>query len=288
MRLTETYFELFTYCFLSPIIVIIGLVGNSINLTLFLKKSRLAAKDMYIYLFINDSISLGILFNSFLIETLQIDFRSYSTLTCKLYMLLCYSLPPNSPIFLAYVLIEKYLSIRFPVESNFMRKRHVQLIFILVVIIYGLIYHINVPIYYEIKPEIRFNSNETLFSSTNLQKHIRCLVKGSNEKFVLSYFEIFIKITIAILTLIISSILLFYKKIITKKINVYSVKILKIIKKDIKISIITIIFSFLLSFLNVLLFLVFYCLKLENSLNYFTFNIYFINHTLHFYIFHFI
>ena len=116
---------------------------------------------MYMYLFVIDLACLFIILNNHLIQTYDTGFQLLSRFTCKLYMYFAYTFSPLSPMILIYILVERYLSIKYPVESNLLRNKKCQLIYISSIIFINILYFSYIPFISDLSDEYA-STNQTL------------------------------------------------------------------------------------------------------------------------------
>lgn len=290
MKKTDTFFEYFVFYLSAPTILLLGLLGNLMGLLVLLRKQlkKLGPQNMYRYLFVYDSIALLSLLKLYLLQTFNIDFRDASRVHCKLYMYFTYSTTSVSPLLLVYILGERYLSIKYPVESNLMRKSHVQFVYLLIIILFSLIYYIQVPFYYDLHPiqQVIQEKNSTQFINKS-----ECLIIG-NKRVILSYFVFTYRILFTFALMLLFSILLIQKIIKTRNrvSTFYSRKEKIIFKKDIELSVMAIIMSFIFIGINVYAFMLVYYYDKSmgstfNIVYVFNFHIFFFSYAFNFYYF---
>ena len=186
MAIIQSNFEYFVYIIFCPLVLFLGLFGNSMGLIVLRGKrlDKLGPKKMYKYLFLIDLTCLLIVLNNHLAQSFDTGFQVLSRFTCKLYMYIAYAFSPLTHMVLIYILVEKYLSIKYPVESNLLRKKKSQLIYITVIIALNLIYFTFIPFISDLKYQNSSNN-----SSTN-----RTLCKVIRMKKVSSYLVFFSRI----------------------------------------------------------------------------------------------
>ncbi len=138
MRHTESDFEYFVF-FIFPIVVLfLGLFGNIsgfILLTIRKKLSELGPVNTYRYLFITDCICLIILMaNNYFVNAFSFGFSLLHDSTCKIYKYAGSLFFPLSYQNLLYIFFERFLAIKYPVESNRFRSKNYQLKYFLIII----------------------------------------------------------------------------------------------------------------------------------------------------------
>jgi len=80
----------------------------------------------------------------------EYDPTIFSSIACKAWNSFSYGLDALSPWSLVYISVEKYISIAFPSKRYIFKRKNTQIIFIIVLILFNIIYHINVPFSYDI------------------------------------------------------------------------------------------------------------------------------------------
>ena len=276
----ETGFEYFAYMLFGPAVILLGILGNSFGLVILRRKELdvLGPKNMYKFLFTIDSVCLLIVLNNYFIHAFGRGFSTYSWLACKLYMQFAYTFSPISPMILLYILFERYLSIKFPVESNFLRKKKTQLVYIIIILVLNFFYFLYVPFISNIRYENPVNES---YKNVTLCKIV-------SSKKISSYFVFFARIFVPFLLIIIFSIMLVFK-IVNSRNNIstfYSEKEKIIYKKDVGLSILAIVSNFIMIFLNLPLFIVFFILKTDKNIWFvFTLHLYHLCYVFQFYFF---
>lgn len=158
----ENLFILFVF----PIFVFVfGLVGNSLGLLVLMKRKRNLYKigpiKIYIYLFLIDTFYLFQILASISANGGH-DISIINSLTCKVANYFNYSFATISPMLLVYLSFDRFIVIKYPHKSIYMRKRINQLKFLIVVIFFNLFYYSPVLYYYDLN-RVNRTSNETLF-----------------------------------------------------------------------------------------------------------------------------
>jgi hypothetical protein len=141
MKTTENMYEDFVYFIMPFMIIFLGLIGNLLGLLTARKIEKLESKigpiNIYRYIFITDSIII-LLYLNFVMD--RNGLLTVSIYSCKLPVYLTYTLCSLSSFLLIYILIESYLSIKYPVESNLLRNNKPQFIYFVIIFIINLIY----------------------------------------------------------------------------------------------------------------------------------------------------
>lgn len=129
-----------------PMILILGLIGNSTGY-LVMKRPKLVQigpRNIYKYLFIIDSIYLVQIVINYLQFGFKIDLSIYSRIGCKLWFYINYGFG------LVYISMDRFISIKYPAKRYMMRKRNNQLIFLIFTVVSNLLYYLPVVYNYNI------------------------------------------------------------------------------------------------------------------------------------------
>lgn len=278
MKKIETAYEYFIYYAFVPIIWIVGLFGNTMGFIV-LHRIKMKIKNMYQYIFSIDTISLILLSNTYVIETFDLNLVAYSSLVCKVYTYLTYVLGSLSPMILVYILIERYLSIRYPVESNLLRENKLQIGYLVFMFILNSFYYILAPLYYDIRYESDLNATST--------KAI-CNIDNKEQRSTLSYFLFINRILLPFGLMITVSILLVIKitKTNSNVTTFYSKREKLVFKKDVHLSAISIMICLVFICLNLPLIIVFFYIpSYSDTLFYLAWYIFLMCYTINFYLF---
>ena len=239
----QSSFEYFVYIIFGPFLIFL----NKMGLVVLSRKrlDKLGPKQMYKYLFIIDVDCLVIVLSNHLARSFDTGLSLLSPFTCKLYMFFAYTFSPLTPMILIYILIERYLSIKYPVEINFLRNKKSQFIYISILILTNILYFLYIPFISDLRHEVA--SNQTL-----------CKIVKSKK--ISSYLVFFSRIFVPFAFVILFSILLVLK-IMNSRSNLstlYSKKENLIFKKDVHLSILAILSNFIIICLNLPLYVIFF------------------------------
>jgi hypothetical protein len=105
---------------------------------------------MYRFLFIIDSVILLSFINIIIEKVYSMGLLLLHFFFCKLFGFLTISLSSLSSFILIYILVESYLSIKYPVESNLLRKNKPQFIYMIVIFLINLVYFSPIILSYNI------------------------------------------------------------------------------------------------------------------------------------------
>ena len=196
--LKMTYYDgfvFFVYYVFSPLILAFGLIGNSLGIKVLLNKElvNIGPRDIYIYLLITDSFYLLQLIVSFLQYSYDLNLSAISDLSCRLWNYFNYSFATVSCWLIVYISLDRCISIQRPAWRFIMRKKNIQLIFYLLVIVTCLIWYIPVPFY--------FNGEKSL-SSNNQTSKIICKFVDDFGCNLLSYMDLALRVLLQFLLMI--------------------------------------------------------------------------------------
>lgn len=178
--------------------------------------------------------------NYFLIS-FSSGFSLLNDFTCKAYKYTANLFGSLSTLILLYILAERFLSIKFPVESNLLRKKKCQLIYFLSMVVVNSVYFI---------PTLVYHSIQTKISDDNSRVEICEL--SDDTKIPISFF-LFISRTIVPLILMATfSMLLIYKIVKSKSrmATFYTARENEIFKKNISLALAAIEINFFIFFSN--------------------------------------
>jgi hypothetical protein len=270
---SESTFNWFVVYILPLLILCFGLIGNLMGIIVLLCKKmiEIGPINVYRYIFIFDSVYLLTLFNYYLNNAFSIGIFFKFNITCKIFYYFVCSFSSISSLLLIYILIERYLSITYPVESNLLRSNKIQFAYLIIIIVLNLIYFSPVLYYYH--------------STVILNSTINDCSRDSNGENLISYLTFISRILLPLFLIILFSIILVYKIIKSKSriYTFYSDREKLIFKKDVHLSIISILFN-LIQFSFTLPVLISYFLFDQKSITFtFTLYIYYFSFAFNFY-----
>jgi len=137
----EEIFAYFVEYISAPLILAIGLIGNTLGLIAFFNKKLANVGPCIIYrsLFFTDSFYLVQIIVYYLQYPFFIDLTMISSFSCKIFYYLNYLACLPSPWFLVYISIEKCISIVYPTKRLILKKQLYQYIYIISVYIFSII-----------------------------------------------------------------------------------------------------------------------------------------------------
>jgi hypothetical protein len=237
---SESAFEWFVLYVLPLLILCFGLIGNTMGIVVLARKKmdEIGPLNTYRYIFIFDSIYILTIIVYYLQYSFSIDYIFSFNLTCKFFVYFVSTFSPISSLLLIYILIERYLSISYPVESNILNKNKIQSAYLIIIMILNLAYYSPVLYYY--RSELKVNS-----TLNNYNRYHNDCNSDSNGKHIISILSFISKALLPLFLIILFSIILVYKIIKSKSsiATFYSDKERLIFKKDVKLSIISIFFN---------------------------------------------
>jgi len=267
----------------SILAISLGLIGNLLGIASTFKKKLIGCGPllMFRHLFIFDMISMFIFSNFFLEQLFGIDFKMISSVACKLYYYAGFQAASVSPLVHVYITVERFLSIKYPVESNLLRTSSVQLKFVLLFLFLNLVVYLPMYFNHDIVTIQKYTSNQTAYNKT------LCLFIDSKSKSIIFVLAVTSRILLPAILMIVFSFLLVLK-MITKKGRVYllySPREIKLFRKDLMLSFISIISNIFLICLNFPVILVVFVLKYSSISYFYAYNLYYLSYCLNFYLF---
>jgi len=160
-------YEYFAAYLMAPIILCIGLFGNLTALVVFFKGNLRKIGPLLIYklMFIWDTYYINQIIPFYLAKAINLDLTTVSRTACKILVYLNYQGTAVSPFMLAYLSIERYISIRFPTRRRILIRRKNQIIYIICVFVYCSAYSVIVPFSFDLFEYNHLDLNETISSS---------------------------------------------------------------------------------------------------------------------------
>lgn len=226
--------EFFVHFISAPVVLILGLFGNTMGLIVLYRKNliKFGPIDVYKYLFIVDSTYLLTILN-FYFKNFGIDITILSSVACKSFFYFSYSFQPISALLHIYILVERYLAVKYPIESNLLCKRKTQKVYLTSVFVLNFVFYLPIPFSYDVIAED--SSNKTYI----------CHFKNREAQDVISILVFISKLLVPLILILIFSILL--SRAISnsnKRMSIYyNRRERKIFKKDVRLSIITIVLN---------------------------------------------
>ena len=268
--IVKSSFEKFVYFMFPFMIIFFGLIGNLLGLITLRKRkqtdSEIGPIYMYRFLFITDSIILISFINVFMDKVYSTGPYFFTNFSCNLLFYLTISLTSLSSFILIYILIESYLSIKYPVESNLLKKKKPQFIYTIIIFIINIIYYLPVFFHYKLiqEPSKVNNYNNTIISD------LTCTVEP-NEKHKIEIIAFINRILLPLILILFFSTTLIYNvcKSTTRMNTFYSERERDQFKKDVHLSIISILFNLFQYSFSMPVIIIFFILNDEYSPAYF-------------------
>jgi hypothetical protein len=282
MKTTENMYEEFVYFIMPFMIIFLGLIGNLLGLLTARKIEKLESKigpiNIYRYIFITDSIIILLYLNFVMDRVFSNSLLTVSIYSCKLLVYLTYTLCFLSSFLLIYILFESYLSIKYPVESNLLRNNKPQFIYFMIIFIINLIYCFPVFLYSNLI-QIKSVINHTTTVS------IMCTLEPS-EKHKIETITLINRFILPIFLIIFFSTVLIHKICASSsRINTfYSDREREKFKKDVYLSIISILFNLIQYSFNIPIIIILFIFHDNESTIYFLgSNIFYLSYAFNFY-----
>ena len=252
MRSTEGHFEFFVFFIFPILILLFGLVGNILGFILLTKRrklSELGPVNTYRYLFITDCICLFLLTtNNYFLNAFSFGFSVLNDSTCKIYKYAVSSFFPLSYLNLLYIFFERFLAIKYPVESNRFRSKKYQLRYLLIIIVSNCVLFL---------PQLFNNNIQEKISSDNSSIKV-CDITDGMKSF--QYIAFTSENFFPFLIMLLFSVLLIYRIVKSNRrmSTFYTPNEIIIFKKDVRLSIMAIVWNFLIISFNLPLIYVYY------------------------------
>jgi len=260
MKKTESNFEFFVYFIFPLVILFFGLIGNSIGLMTIIKRKKLdetGPTHIYKYIFIVDTIFLLTIINYYCVNAFSIGITLITNWGCKLFNYFSYSFSTLSTFLLIYILTERFLSVKYPVESNVLKNKKIQLTYFVIIIILNHLYYLPLLFSYHLIPG--YYSNNTFIRPTFFPLLLICIFTF----------------------LLICS---FYKSN-SRMSTFYTSKERKIFKKDVYLSIMTIFYNIIQFSFNLPFHLLYIGYKQNITILLFSFYVFYLSYAFNFYFF---
>jgi len=246
MKAINYDFDFFIYHIVPIMILVLGLIGNLTGILILTKHKSLdqiGPVDSYRQLFLTDSISLAlILINNYLKTGFSFSFSLLNVFTCKVYKFSASLVSSFSSFILLYILVERFLALKHPVENNFLRKKKCQMAYFVAITLINIVF---------LLPTLFYHSIQTKVLNTNVTVKICDLVDDS--KTVVKSFLFISRTFIPFVLIVLFTILLIYTIIKSKSrlSTFYSDRENLIFKKDVNLSITAVLINFLIIFCNI-------------------------------------
>ena len=164
MSLSRNY-QFFVYYLMGPLVFLTGMVGNIIAIIILSRRSmtKLGPKNIYLYLFICDSIFLSFIIVNYFDFGYDYDLTVLSKYICKMYWYISYVIAPISPWLLIYISIDKVIAIKYPSKRFFLRNKKNQFIYLIILIAFNSVFYLPIAYYFKIHDENLNETNGTIY-----------------------------------------------------------------------------------------------------------------------------
>jgi hypothetical protein len=281
----------FVYYIFAPIVLAIGLTGNSLGLAVFMKSSKELNKNgpilIYKFLFLSDTFYLLQIIIDYFGYGFDLDLTVLSNLSCQIYIYFNYAFCAFSPWLLVYILIERFISIGHPTKRLIMRKKSNQIIYLFILVLFNLCSYIIVPFSYEVQSNNINNNNN---NKSNIS-YLNCNFKNYERQLIISYFDLFNRALLPFILMIFISflliiIILFAINFKTQIKDLNTDKVNRRIKRDIRFVFSSFGMNLLFIILNLPLSLVLFVPDyfISNTLFLATFYLYYLSYGINFFV----
>jgi len=192
----EFSLNVFSSLIFAPALIILGSFGNLVGTVISTKKQliNLGPQSVYICMFIFDCLNFPLIIQPYLAYQFNTDITITSSWACKTYWYVSYALATVSPMMNVYISIERYISITYQSYKLFLRKKTVQITYMLTIILFNLLIYIPIAFYFD-----EIDENET----NNTISYMTCDFVDHNSQKLLGYMDlvnrVFIPSTLTIL-----------------------------------------------------------------------------------------
>ena len=133
--------NVFSSSIFAPILIMLGTFGNIFGTIISTKKNliNLGPQSIYICMFIFDCVNFSLIIQPYLLDEFNIDLQTISNVACKSYWYVNYAFATISPMMNIYISIDRFISITYPTYKFFLRKKNIQIVFMMVVIVFNMV-----------------------------------------------------------------------------------------------------------------------------------------------------
>ena len=144
--MSESAIIYFVQYLMAPIILSLGLIGNTLGFTVFATKSmqKIGPPHMYTYLFATDTLYLICIVVNYLSFGLSYDSTAVSKYICKLYWYFKFVLGPISPYLLCFISLEKVLAMKSPSRAFLLRRKDVQAFYLTITVALNAVFYLPI------------------------------------------------------------------------------------------------------------------------------------------------
>lgn len=264
-------------------VTILGLLGNTFGFVMTCRKKLKTIGPVHIFscLFIFNSTSLIIHLEYFLFKISLFDIKLTSKLACKLYFYASFLSNSIVTMMLVYITLERFLSMKYPVESNLLRQRAIQLGFIFVSIGMSAIVYFPNYIHHDI---VTIQRNDTHY---NVYNKTLCTFASPNSKPIILFLAFLNRVFLSIILILAFSLVLIFKiKSVKNRVYLfYTQREIVLFKRDLKLSLLSIVLNSLSISLTLPIILVVFVFKYSNEKYFYACNLFYLSHALNFYLY---
>lgn len=204
--------EYFLNMYVQPILVIIGLAGNLINVLVFSRKkfSKLATRNILKLIAIIDSFCLLQILDHFFKFGFGFYLRRDTDFACKFFTYLIYSFGPMSAWLLVFISVERFVSITMPTSKIGLVFKHTsfQIKVFCIICIFNLIYYSPFLVLVENKCVLARNNPSNLSNSSLIDTRYCCDFVDYNSQNILSLMDAFNSSLVPFFLMLLSSVLI--------------------------------------------------------------------------------
>jgi hypothetical protein len=292
--ITMKLIDFFVYYIFAPIVLAIGLTGNSLGLAVFMKSSKELNKNgpilIYKFLFLSDTFYLLQIIIDYFGHGFDLDLTVLSNLSCQIYIYFNYAFCALSPWLLVYILIERFISIGHPTKRLIMRKKSNQIIYLFILVLFNLCSYIIAPFSYKVQNYNINNNNNNNNNESNIS-YLNCNFINYERQLIISYFDLFYRALLPFILMIFISfllivIILFVINFKTQIKDLNTDKVKRRIKRDIRFAFSSFGMNLLFIILNLPLSLVLFLpdYYISNTLFLATFYLYYLSYGINFFV----
>ena len=196
----QTFYFFVKYLF-APISFALTVIGSTIGLIVLSHKKlkRIGPTNVYKYLF-----SLGYLniicSVEYLTDVFDFDLRNVNDYLCKSYYYIYMIHVSISPMLVAYISIERLMTMINPFQPLLLRKKSFQLIYLVALLTFNALIYLVVVVDVSIN---QVDSNKTEFAR-------RCRFKSNNVAIAIKFIDLIYRVVVPFLLMIFSTALLIY------------------------------------------------------------------------------
>ena len=204
---------LFNYL-VTPLLMLLTLFGSTAGLIVFSrpKLQKIGPRNIYRFMFAFEYFNVIIIIDY--VNNFDINLLRLSSFICQFVWLLYSIYMPIPAMLLVYISIERYVSIAYPARRLFLRKKHIQMIYFLVLIIFNICLYLFLFFYADIQEIANSNSTE---SSNKIKFGIRCVISNQNALWAFIYIDFINRVVVPFLLMTLMAIMLIRQIYLSRK-----------------------------------------------------------------------